>query len=956
MEEFSKLSIKESHTKHVTIAGSETAAARFISTTTCTNSGDNDVHTHINANTSTNHVLLSVPEYSHDHHRNADYDHVHDVHDPDLAGVRRSASTSSHYDNINATLHARVKAFQEKRAIKRSASVGSNHKSEEDTQNVEKDKDRDTANEVTARVHDDTRRQQNQTQNQNQSQAQTQSQRQQQFEKRVHNLSNIQRHTFGSHSDIGSSNVTLNPNISDRLQSIPNYEKLPKELLNKSVRNVKFANREDLHTGSLEARRNLHGYDSRNNNGDGSDTSGNDSSSNAGRSKNSSNDNNNNGNIAETDNINNMSHLPSRTEQRHGISQALRRARLHSKPLPPLPGQPVPTSAPSDTIALSKPGGSEGVPANENNNNIIRNSNNDKDSSNNKAPGSSSSTSSNTTSTTTTTTTTTVTSPLTTTTTTTTTTTKTSTATAGTKAGIIHGNSSTNMPPLPLIANSNKKLGHSAVIDPLLANVLQMNPSRQAPRRPPGVGPGGPTVPKQSLSSRRGLKLPPGSMSLKPLLKPLNQTANAATDANANNSNNNNNNNNNNKNGFIASNSCNPGSVINGVQVTSTSSFGTSQRNTEGTTPNFASSSATGGGAAATAGNQFSIFSKYVDIKSGSLNFAGKLSLSSRGIDFDNGSSSHISLDDLEYLGELGHGNYGSVSKVLHKPTHVVMAMKEVRLELDESKFKQILMELEILHKCQSPYIVDFYGAFFVEGAVYMCIEYMDGGSLDKIYSEDPELGGIDEPQLAFIATSVISGLKELKDVHNIIHRDVKPTNILCSASQGLVKLCDFGVSGNLVASMAKTNIGCQSYMAPERIKSFNPGSAMYTVQSDVWSLGLSILEMALGKYPYPPETFDNIFSQLSAIVEGPVLKLPRDKFSAEAQEFVSLCLQKRPERRPNYTTLLQHPWLLKYKDVDVGMAAYVTRRLKIRESIIKEKGEESLTQTVPALHKGGLP
>jgi serine/threonine protein kinase len=89
--------------------------------------------------------------------------------------------------------------------------------------------------------------------------------------------------------------------------------------------------------------------------------------------------------------------------------------------------------------------------------------------------------------------------------------------------------------------------------------------------------------------------------------------------------------------------------------------------------------------------------------------------------------------------------------------------------------------------------------------------------------------------------------------------------------TKGAIKICDFGVSGNLVASIAKTNIGCQSYMAPERISSggiaqagANPGGGTYSVQSDIWSLGLTIIECALGRYPYPPETYNNIFSQLS--------------------------------------------------------------------------------------------
>lgn len=483
--------------------------------------------------------------------------------------------------------------------------------------------------------------------------------------------------------------------------------------------------------------------------------------------------------------------------------------------------------------------------------------------------------------------------------------------------------------------------------NPNIASVpQQFNPNRRAPRRPVIITGANNSAaqsrqPKQSLSARRGLKLPPGGMSLKNLTK---GTSSSSSNTNTTHE-------------FEGSPTNEVGrrthgSLINGVQRTSISS----NDRTRGSNNEGSGSSSSGSGSGSGSGGLFSIFSKYVDIKSGSLNFAGKLSLSSTGIDFSNGSSSRITLDELEFIEELGHGNYGNVSKVLHKPTNVIMAMKEVKLELDEAKFKQILMELEILHKCQSPYIVDFYGAFFIEGAVYMCMEYMDGGSLDKIYDPSPEIGGIDEPQLAYITNAVMRGLKVLKDVHNIIHRDVKPTNILCSAKQGTIKLCDFGVSGNLVASMAKTNIGCQSYMAPERIKSLNPDIATYTVQSDIWSLGLSILEMALGRYPYPPETFDNIFSQLSAIVDGPAPKLPSDRFSPEAQDFVSLCLQKIPERRPNYAALIEHPWLVRYRDVDVGMSNYITTRLQKRKEILAERGENGLPKVVPALHMGGLP
>jgi mitogen-activated protein kinase kinase len=295
-----------------------------------------------------------------------------------------------------------------------------------------------------------------------------------------------------------------------------------------------------------------------------------------------------------------------------------------------------------------------------------------------------------------------------------------------------------------------------------------------------------------------------------------------------------------------------------------------------------------------------------IDTKTGTLHFENKAIIHGGGIDFTSGRSFSISLDDVETLEELGQGNYGTVYKVRHcKPrlrrpglglrgalisresvsqqheyqpqqqqqqstpdhsssekavlSNVVMAMKEIRLELDDAKFAAIIMELDILHRCVSPFIIDFYGAFFQEGAVYMCIEYMDGGSIDKLYG-----GGIPENVLRKITFATIVGLKTLKDDHNIIHRDVKPTNILVN-SNGQVKICDFGVSGNLVASIAKTNIGCQSYMAPERISGGHSGPAgSYSVQSDVWSLGLTLVECAIGRYPYPPDTYSNIFSQLN--------------------------------------------------------------------------------------------
>lgn len=338
-----------------------------------------------------------------------------------------------------------------------------------------------------------------------------------------------------------------------------------------------------------------------------------------------------------------------------------------------------------------------------------------------------------------------------------------------------------------------------------------------------------------------------------------------------------------------------------------------------------------GGGPAESA---FSKYSEYIDTKAGTLNFKNKAIIHGGGIEFSSGQSFSISLDEVDRLDELGKGNYGTVYKVRHSRPHlrkpglglsgivsrppgaddsknsssqdnlsgVIMAMKEIRLELDENKFAQIIMELDILHRCISPFIIDFYGAFFQEGAVYICVEYMDGGSVDKLYEQ-----GIPENILRKITLSTVMGLKTLKDDHNIIHRDVKPTNILIN-TRGQIKICDFGVSGNLVASIAKTNIGCQSYMAPERIagggvqQSGTTSTGTYSVQSDVWSLGLSIIECAMGRYPYPPETYNNIFSQLHVSHTSHVLyvflvtnEFSRQSSTANHLPFPRRVTQKKP-------------------------------------------------------------
>lgn len=331
----------------------------------------------------------------------------------------------------------------------------------------------------------------------------------------------------------------------------------------------------------------------------------------------------------------------------------------------------------------------------------------------------------------------------------------------------------------------------------------------------------------------------------------------------------------------------------------------------------------------------FSEFSDVID-PSGRLNFAGKAILHASGVEFGNGTSFQINMEDLELQEILGKGNYGEVRKVRHTKTGVEMAMKEIRLELDASKLNGIIMELDILHRAVSPEIVEFYGAFFIESCVFYCIEFMDASSLESLLDG---ARSVPEDVLARITKKMVKGLAFLKDELQIMHRDVKPTNVLVN-TKGEVKLCDFGVSGQLEKSLAKTNIGCQSYMAPERIKGESLSMpSTYTVASDVWSLGLTIVETTLGVYPYPPETYSNVFAQLQAIVHGDPPQLPADAYSETARDFVAGCLEKMPERRSTYAQMLKHPWLVADEErgeEGVDMKGWVARALQRR----KEKKE----------------
>ncbi|KAF8628660.1 hypothetical protein AX15_003791 [Amanita polypyramis BW_CC] len=329
-------------------------------------------------------------------------------------------------------------------------------------------------------------------------------------------------------------------------------------------------------------------------------------------------------------------------------------------------------------------------------------------------------------------------------------------------------------------------------------------------------------------------------------------------------------------------------------------------------------------------------------------NYHATLSSTIASLDLNANMKFELRGEDLKDLQELGQGNGGSVKKVEHVPTGTIMAKKIVLIDAKPSVRKQIIRELQIMHDCKSKHIISFWGVFLADPNICICMEYMDKGSLDGIYKK---IGAIDIDIVAKVALAVLEGLTYLYDVHRIIHRDIKPSNILCN-SHGKIKICDFGVSGELINSIADTFVGTSTYMSPERIQ-----GAQYTVKSDVWSLGITLIELALGRFPFAESSDDSeseldldgtlspsrpggldlgtktkprkktskkdkrksrgvslqgggmmmsILELLQHIVNEPAPKLtPEGRFPHEAETFVNDCLLKDPDQRKTPKDLL---------------------------------------------------
>ncbi|KAL5973965.1 Dual specificity mitogen-activated protein kinase kinase 4 [Asimina triloba] len=257
---------------------------------------------------------------------------------------------------------------------------------------------------------------------------------------------------------------------------------------------------------------------------------------------------------------------------------------------------------------------------------------------------------------------------------------------------------------------------------------------------------------------------------------------------------------------------------------------------------------------------------------------------------------------DFDRIRRVGSGSGGTVYMVVHRPTSRVYALKVIYGNHEESVRRQIWREIEILGTANNPYVVHCHGMFDHAGEIQILLEYMDRGSLD---SRKP----IAEPVLSSVAFQVLMGLAYLHS-RKIVHRDIKPSNLLIN-DRNQVKIADFGVSRILAQTMDPCNssVGTIAYMSPERINTDLNHGVYDGYAGDIWSLGVTILECYLGRFPFSIGKHGDWASLVVAICYSQPPEAPAGA-SSEFRDFIGRCLQREPANRWTAAQLLRHPFV----------------------------------------------
>ena len=272
-----------------------------------------------------------------------------------------------------------------------------------------------------------------------------------------------------------------------------------------------------------------------------------------------------------------------------------------------------------------------------------------------------------------------------------------------------------------------------------------------------------------------------------------------------------------------------------------------------------------------------------------------------------------FNLSDLIKQELLGSGVSGEVYKAIHCSTQKKFALKIIPYKEDDKLKNLIENEVKALHQCKCENLIKCYASYLNDNSVNIVVEFMDKGTLGDVLKK---VGKIPENILGIMTVQILKGLEFLHN-QKIIHRDIKPSNILVS-SKGLVKISDFGVSGYVkdTNGQKESMVGTYLYMAPERII-----NKQYTMKSDIWSLGMSLLECITGQNPYlygKKEVINNIqfWDLVSFLNDHDPPKLSPLEFSEEFCDFIACCLVKNDKDRYSSTKLMEHKFISMYLKV----------------------------------------
>ncbi|CAL0319020.1 unnamed protein product [Lupinus luteus] len=264
----------------------------------------------------------------------------------------------------------------------------------------------------------------------------------------------------------------------------------------------------------------------------------------------------------------------------------------------------------------------------------------------------------------------------------------------------------------------------------------------------------------------------------------------------------------------------------------------------------------------------------------------------------------------------IGRGSFGSVYHGTNLETGASCAMKEVDLIHDDPKsadcIKQLEQEVRILRQLDHPNIVQYYGSEVVGDHLYIYMEYVHPGSINKFMRD--HCGAMTESVVRNFTRHILTGLEYLHSMKTI-HRDIKGPNLLVDAS-GTVKLADFGVAKILTEKSYELSLkGSPYWMAPELMmaaikKESSPNLAMAI---DIWSLGCTVIEMLTGKPPW--SEFQGPQAMFKVLHKSPDIP---ETLSSEGQDFLRQCFRRNPAERPSATMLLTHAFVQNLHDQDV--------------------------------------